>query len=396
MIADELLERGLGAIGDSYDVPPRAIDDLLDQLRPASATGPDGDPADDGAGAGRRRWPPTRRTWVLSAAASLVLLVVVAFVVGGSGGGPGRTAIRTNSAGVGGETADGGRVVEQKSIDSRAAPPATSGGPASIAGSGGATGSAALPLASTTATAPQGAPVPAPSGRVAVNASLTKIVKTGELDIQVDKIKVHDAVGNLRTIVHGLGGIVADSQMTDGGGSPSASVTLRVPEGAFESLVNRASGLGKVLSEDIKSADVTAQYVDLQARLHALGLTKNTYLRILTQASTIGEILSVQQQVNDIQTQIEQLQGQLKVLTDQSTYATLTVSIDQKAKIAPAAVVHHQSGMSRAVHRSVSRFVHGIEGIVGVIGPIVLVLLLIGLGWLVARIGYRIVRRQLV
>jgi hypothetical protein len=173
-------------------------------------------------------------------------------------------------------------------------------------------------------------------------------------------------------------------------------VTLRVPNISFFAVLGQARGLGKVLSQQTKSADVTAQYVDLGARIHALGLTKQTYLGILSRATTIGQILSVQQQVDDIQTQIEQLQGQLKVLTDQTTYGTLTVSIDQKSHVAPAPVVHHQSGMSKAVHRSVSRFVHGIEAIVGVIGPLVLVLLLLALGWLAAKVGYRVVRRQMV
>jgi hypothetical protein len=382
MITDELLERGLGTLADGYDVPPRAIGDIVDQLRPADALVIE----DDGV-TSHRRWPPSPRTWLFSGAAAMVVLIVVAFAVGG-GGGP-----STKTSGNALTAAPTSPVV------------AGSGGSESQSGSGGkqASGSAG---SSTAALAP--AAVPAP-GSDAVRApvthqsttsapvdDLTKIVQTGELDLEVDKIKVANAVSELTAYVGGLGGIVANSQSVEGDGAPSASLTLRVPERSFGALVTKARGLGKVLSQQTKSADVTGQFVDLSARLRALGLTKATYLRILTRASTIGEILSVQQQVNDVQTQIEQLQGQLKVLNDKATYATLTVSIDQKAKIAPATIVHHRNGLSRAVHRSVSRFVHGVEAIVGVIGPIVLVLLLIGLGWLLTKLGYRVVRRQMV
>lgn len=378
MITDELLERGLGDIADGYDVPPQAIDDILDQLRPADAVAPD----DTDVEPSHRRWPPSRHTWLLSSAAAVVVLILVAFIVGGghNGGSPSAggkvtntAADRGDGAGVGAEgsvkTMSGGTV----SVPAMAPPPRSAVTRDQFASGGGST-SKALPL---------------PTGD-----SLTKIVQTGSMDLQVDKGKVDGAVVALTKQARVLGGFVASSQSV-GGDEPSASVTLRVPNSSFPDLLAQARGLGKVLSVDTKSADVTAQYVDLQARLHALGLTKSTYLNILTKASTIGEILSVQQRVNDVQTQIDQLQGQLKVLTDQTSYATLTVSIDQKTSI-KSVVVHHQSGLGKAVDRSVSRFVHGVEAIIGVIGPIVLVLLLVALGWLLAKVGYRIVRRQMV
>jgi hypothetical protein len=382
MITDELLERGLGTLGDEYDVPPRAIDDLVDQLRPAEALAPE----DDGLAATSHRWPPTRRTWFVSGAAAALVLIVVAFAAGG-GGGNGTRSNDVNEGAANKPAVTSGGTAGRALTAPHAGPGETST----------TTGSAAGPV--TTAAIPPQAQrsVGAPSTSTAPVDDLTKIVQTGELDLQVDKIKVADAVLALTRYAARAGGMVTDSQTSEGGGDPSASVTLRVPTGtAFTTVLGQARTLGKVLAEETKSANVTSQYVDLSARLRALGLTKATYLRILTKASTIGEILSVQQQINDIQVQIEQLQGQLKVLNDKTTYATLTVSIDQKAKVQPAAVVHHQSGLSKAVDRSVSRFVHGVEAIIGVIGPILLVLLLIGLGWLFVKVGYRIVRRQMV
>lgn len=391
MITDDLLERGLGALGDGYDVPPQAQEEILAQLRPAAAL-PE---YDEEPAATHRRWPPTRRTWAMSSAAAVVVLIVVAFAVGGgSGGSPSLHA----------EKSAGGNVATNGAAPVGAPDYATSGGNGAGSYADGTAGSAvgnapaAVPLAPTRgqvqtkvqSTAPQttGTQSVAPD-------SLTKIVQTGELDLQVDKIKVADAVTALEGYAARAGGMVANSQTVEGDGAPSASVTLRIPNSAFGTVLGQARGLGKVLSQQTKSADVTAQYVDLGARIHALGLTKQTYLGILSRATTIGQTLSVQQYLNDIQTQIEQLQGQLKVLTDQTTYGTLTVSIDQKSHIAPV-VVHHQSGISKAVHRSISRFVHGIEAIIGIIGPIVLVLLIVALGWLAAKVGYRIVRRQMV
>ena len=65
--------------------------------------------------------------------------------------------------------------------------------------------------------------------------------------------------------------------------------------------------------------------------------------------------------------------AQLRVLNDQTTFGTLTVTVSEAGTVTKTAAVHHQSGMSKAFHRSLNRFVHGIEAIVGIIGPLLLV-----------------------
>jgi hypothetical protein len=45
----------------------------------------------------------------------------------------------------------------------------------------------------------------------------------------------------------------------------------------------------------------------------------------MDKATTIGDILAVQQRLTDVQGQIEELSGQLAGLTDQAAYSTLTV-----------------------------------------------------------------------
>ena len=171
---------------------------------------------------------------------------------------------------------------------------------------------------------------------------------------------------------------------------PSGSVTLRIPVQAFDATVTAIRHFdGKVVSQQTAGEDVTSKYVDLQARLHSLTATRSSFERLLARATTIGETLEVQSRITDVQTQIEQLQGRLRVLNDQTTYGTLTVTVAEKGKAPVVAKVHHRSGMSAAFHRSLDRFVNGVEAIVGIIGPLLLAVLLGGLAWLVARFAYR-------
>jgi hypothetical protein len=172
---------------------------------------------------------------------------------------------------------------------------------------------------------------------------------------------------------------------------------LRIPVAHFDDAIQAAEELGqKVISLTTSADDVTGKYVDLQARIRALDATRHTFLTLLAKAQTIGETLAVQDRVTQVQTQIEQLQGQVKVLRNQSAMSTLTITVDQKAAVVVAHRPHQDNGFVKAVKLSVSRFVRGIEAIIGVIGPILLVLLLIGLGWVAAKFGYRSLRRRMV
>lgn len=392
MSLDEMLERGLAGAAADYDVPADGIDRLREQLAPSMPERRESAVRRPSL-RGRR---PSGHAWMGIAAALVIVLIGVPIAVGGSGAGPGRSS----SAGGGGESAGSASVAggsTAPSFDSRksaqvpalGAPsplPAEAGGP--VAG-----GSAALSAGATgtSGTTEQRAVDPVP-------VTTSRVEKTGQLDLQVSKGQVSATLGRLSDIARLEYGYVSDSSTQESGSSPSGEVTLRVPVDRFELTVHDARSIvgTKVLSLQTSGVDVTSRYVDLQARIHSLEATRATFLTILAKATTIGETLAVQQRVTDVQTEIEQLQGQLRVLTSTTSMSTLTVTVDQKLTVVPPKRAHHDNGFVKAVKLSVSRFVRGVEAIVGIIGPVLLVVLIVVLGWLAARFGYRATRRHLV
>ena len=373
MIAEDVLERGLSAAADRYEVPQEAIADLQERLAPAEPEQ-------------RRRLPLDRpKFWLFSAAAAVVALVAIAIAVGDGGSGTGGSN-STSSASAGSSVA----------VVPRPAPAIAGGGTAGAGGAAGGEASGGLVAGGTSGSAQssKSAAADALSLPAQPAASGAKIVKTGEMDLQVGKGQVASTLNQLTGIATLVRGYVAESH-SDEGSDPSGSVTLRVPASSFEATVQRVRALdAKVTSQQLAGADVTSKYVDLQARVRALQDTRTTFERLLSRATTIGDTLAIQNRINDVQTQIEELQGQIRLIDDQADYGTLTVTVDQK--VGPAPVPHHQSGMSRAIHRSVDRFVNGIEAIVGIIGPLLLVLLVAAFAVLVGRLGYRRLRRELV
>lgn len=388
MITEELLERGLHAAGDRYDVPPGAVDRIHDRLtQPAAAHQPRVGLA----------WRP--RTGMAWAAAALVVVAVAIGVPFALGGAPqrGLTAANLPSR----SQTSAGTTLAQQARPHRAEG-AVNGSAAGAAGGAGGPAGVPEPAATPTAAASPPSGQPGSTFGKAASADQTqpdRVVKTGTVALQVPAGQVAPTLQQVGNLATGVGGFVESSNSQTAGTAPSGEVTLRVPVASFErvqSEVTRLSGV-KVLSEQSAGQDVTGRYVDLRARIHALSATRSTYLTILGRATTIGQTLVIQQHITGVQSQIEQLQGQLKLLANHAAMSTLTVEVDQPAR--PVSVAHHAAppnGFGHAVSVSVDRFVRGVDVIVGLLGPLLLALILVALAWLIGRIAIRRLRRDLV
>ena len=398
---------------------------------------------------------PRPQRWLLAAGAAVMVLVlasVAAVGVFGSStpGTPGRAASTAAGPASGRpSTEKSGRAPSHKSAP--AAAPAGgavgSNGAASHAepASGSAMGSASAgPAVGATpaARAPNSAGAPSAGAAPAAGSSgspagtlpnlPSKVIKTGSMSLVVGDGQLTAALDRLSGIAAGLGGYVQDSSTNEGSTSPpattpttavppsvsrasapssaavakppgqvpTATATLRVPVEQFNALVTQAQQVGKVTALGTTGADVTSQYVDLQARIQALQATRSQLLQVLAKAETISDILAVQAQITPVESQIEQLQGQLKVLDDQTSYGTLGVTLSE---MVPAAVKHtspppppRPSGLSRSWTHARHSFSHGLESVVSASGGIGVFLLCSLVVLLVANLGWRLLRRRLV
>jgi hypothetical protein len=274
------------------------------------------------------------------------------------------------------------------------------GSPPAVHGSVGSNGArSALAPAEAVPSAPSfaaGAQSPSTGGvqvqSAADSVTATRVVKTGSLDLRVDRGQVQPTLLKLVSLTNGMGGYVSQSRTNSVLGAPTGELTLRMPVNQFDTAVSGDERLGHVVSLTTNAHDVTGQVVDLGARVAALEQTRATYLTILGRATTIGATLEVQQRVEDVQQQIEELQGELKVLRNQSVDATLTVDVSQAGSVVPP--VHHTSGgIGKAWHTSIDRFSRGFDAIVSALGPLLLAILLLALLAGIGVLGYRGVRR---
>jgi len=328
----------------------------------------------------RRLAQAAGRHRVLSAAAVVIVLLVLAGVVGSLVRRPVQPT-RTAAPSVAPAT--------------RSAPAPTTTTPPAFSSSGSAHPNAGAPLsAGTSSSAPStqnqgtqnqgtqstGTPTSTPNLPNGAVGQPAKIQQTGSLTLTVGRGKLGRTVTQLTALAGASGGFVANSQTESGaatGGAPSGSVTLQVPVQSFATVLQRAEALGKTSDLTTKATDVSSQYVDLQSRIAALQASRQQYLTILAKATTVGDVLAVQEQIDSIQLQIEQLQGQLQLLTSQTSYSRLTVSIGEHTP-PPSPGPLPESGLVRAWHESIGGFLSGVEGVIRLAGPVVFALLFLG------------------
>jgi hypothetical protein len=183
------------------------------------------------------------------------------------------------------------------------------------------------------ATTPSASPAPGtPSlgdqrgGAIAENG-MAKIVRDGSLALTIPEGQFERRFDRLFQISTIYGGFVLSSETR---GPASGSVILRIPAENFDDAIVQVRGLGKVVGSTVNGRDVTAEYIDQQARLTILQARRDALLALMAQANSIQETITVMNQLDDVQSEIEKIQGRLRYLDDQVAESTLRVDMRER------------------------------------------------------------------
>ncbi len=175
---------------------------------------------------------------------------------------------------------------------------------------------------------------------------------------------------------------------TSTGRERAGSLVMRVPSGNFAAAMRDLHALGDVEVQTVSGQDVTAEYVDLQARLRIANARRDVLLGLMAQANSIQQTIRVQNALDDTQLRIEELQGTLGLLEDRTSFATIRVQLHEEG-VETAAEVKNPS-VTTAWDRAIAGFFGVIAGVIVGLGYL-LPILAIGV---VAWIGVRWVRRR--
>ena len=178
--------------------------------------------------------------------------------------------------------------------------------------------------------APSFAASEAAGGRAAPGLALLqtvqrKVISSATVSIEVKVVE--EAVPQIRTIAEGMGGFVEQLSSSGVAERQQASMTIRVPQDQFFTVLERIEALGEVQSKHLGSEDVSEQFIDLEARLKSSLREEESLLALLGKAAAVSEVLTIERELARVRSEIERFQGQLNFLERRVALATIRVSL---------------------------------------------------------------------
>jgi hypothetical protein len=242
---------------------------------------------------------------------------------------------------VGGGMLAGGMLLAGCSASSAGSVAGSANSANSVAGSAAqAVPSAAAGGVAAAGSANRAAGQPAGTGTTARLAPAGDIIYTAQLTVRAQNVS--SAAAKAAQITDGVGGYVSNETTSANQDHPSeatATVQLKIPVASYPATLGQlAASLGTRLSLQEQAQDVTEQVADVNSQVGSYQAAIAQLRVLLSHAGSVGDLLSVQNQINNEESALEAMQAQQRALSHETSYATVSITIlGPKA----TAVAHH-------------------------------------------------------
>lgn len=169
------------------------------------------------------------------------------------------------------------------------------------------------------------------------------VIKNAELSLVVDDPS--QSMDSVTQMADDLGGYVVSAnlfqkQLDNQVKVTQASVTIRVPaERLNEAIASIMQLTDQVpLRKNIKSQDVTNEYVDLQSRLRNLENTEEQLTEIMDNANRTEDVLSVYNRLVEIREEIELVKGQIQFFEQSAALSSISVELVPNEAVQPLSI----------------------------------------------------------
>jgi hypothetical protein len=191
------------------------------------------------------------------------------------------------------------------------------------------------------------------------------VINTASLQMETsDHDRTVSSVRNIATVSGGY--IESSSTWVSSSNKKHTSITIKVPQSAFQSDLSQIETLGSVKSESISGQDITRQYIDLSARISNLQAEEKQLNTLMGMGKNVTEVLAVSQQLYSVRGEIESDQAQLNYLGSQVDFATITVEAYE-----PEPVVGYDWGIGNSFRDASHGFIGMIGGLIVLTGYLI-------------------------
>lgn len=173
-----------------------------------------------------------------------------------------------------------------------------------------------------------------------------KIIETIYYSVQTKNFD--EFVTSLETKALSVGGYIEQSDVSGNAyedvTSRYATFTFRIPSDKVDEFTNTVSENSTITNRTVNTEDVTLEYVDVESRIKALKVEKESLEELLGTATSTKEIIEIRDMLTDVIYEIETYESQLRTFDNLVDYTTITVDVDE---VEHPVVVHKQTTWER-------------------------------------------------
>jgi hypothetical protein len=170
-------------------------------------------------------------------------------------------------------------------------------------------------------------PPAAPAGSRPRNGRAQIQELSAALGLSTDAGKLQGAADGVVQVTDRYDGFVDASEVHVGGSKGHAAFTLRIPAAHLRDALDDLSDLGRVVSRDEGSTNVTGAYVDAGKAFHQARAKVDSLLAQLRSASSATEAAAIREQLVTARQELAAARTALRGLKGRVTYAPVSVQI---------------------------------------------------------------------
>lgn len=166
-----------------------------------------------------------------------------------------------------------------------------------------------------------------------------KLIRNVNMDVETREYDL--LMSTLERQVTELGGYVENMNSYNGSiysgrkSTRSADLTIRIPQNKLDGFINAVSDVANVVRKSENVSDVTLTYVDLESNRDALKIEQTRLLELLEQASSLEDILTIEDRLTTVRYRLESMESQLRTMDNQVNYSTVYLSISEVEELTP-------------------------------------------------------------
>ena len=105
-------------------------------------------------------------------------------------------------------------------------------------------------------------------------------------------------------------------------------ISLRVPAANFDSMMDETGSIGKVITSNITSENITQQYLDVQSRINSKSLRINRLKELINKADSISELSELYEELENAEYDLDNLKSRLKNMDIDVAYSYINIRLN--------------------------------------------------------------------